>query len=99
MQSPDWHADCCFLNSVPKFMLVLEPEIQFRTKFVIFLLQNLVATLINLIWICFAVAQLLLLYSPDFRKLQTNLNSKLILSNDILIISLRNLMLLVPKIF
>lgn len=30
------HADCCFLDPVPKFMVVLEPEKQYGTKFVIF---------------------------------------------------------------
>lgn len=49
-------------------------------------------------WICFAVAHFLLLYSPNLHKLQTNLNSSHTWSNDILIISLRNLMSLVPKI-
>lgn len=84
MQSSDWHADCCFLNSLPKFMLLLEPEIQYGKKIVIFSLQNLVAAFINLMWICFAVAQLLLLYSPDVRKLRTNVNSSHTLSKDTL---------------
>lgn len=53
---------------------------------------------VNLMWTCFAVARLILLYSPDLHKLQIYLNFSHHLSSDTFIISLINLILVVPEI-